>query len=73
MSKKLKKRRGPGRPPSDIDWQGSSVRFKPEEQLRIEKAVTVTGHSKAELIREGTLRLIGDFENTGRIELRESS
>lgn len=74
MAQKLtKKRKGPGRPPSDVDWKGSSVRFLPAEQKRIGAAVKKTGHSKAEIIREGTLRLIGQFEAEGKIDLTASA
>lgn len=67
--KKKAKRQGPGRPPTDLDWMGCSVRFLPDEKKRLEKVVRSTGVSQAEVIREGTLRLVGQVEAEGKIVL----
>lgn len=66
---KKSKRRGPGRPRTDIDWKGASVRFLPEEKQRLEKVVRSTGVSQADVIREGTVRFVAQVERDGKIEL----
>lgn len=68
-AKKRAKRKGPGRPPTDLDWKGCSVRFLADEKGRLEQVVRSTGVSQAEVIREGTLRLVTQIEAEGKIEL----
>jgi hypothetical protein len=62
-------KKGPGRPPTDIDWKGASVRFMPEEKKRLEFVCRSTNVSQADVIREATMRLVAQVEKEGKIEL----
>lgn len=66
---RAKKRKGPGRPPSDINWQGCSVRFTPDEKRELSSTVRSVGVSQAEFIREGTMRLVETVKKEGKLQL----
>lgn len=69
MARKTIKRKGPGRPKSNVDWKGASVRFLAEEKKRLDAVAHSTNVSGADLIREGTMRLVEQVEREGKIEL----
>lgn len=66
---KSPKRRGPGRPPTEVEWKGISTRFTIPEKRRLKVASQSVGLSQAELIREGALRLVETVEKDKKIQL----
>ena len=58
-----------GRPPTDVEWRGISIRLKAHEKEELEELAPKVGLPQAEFIRQATLRLMRDVRSTGRLEI----
>lgn len=67
---KKAKKRGPGRPKSNVQWEDTGIRFTVQDMKRVDAAAAAVDVSRAAFIRHGALKLVGQVE-TGAVQTIE--